>query len=60
MSPMQILSLLLALSIALNVAIAAALLARSSGVGIHQAILTGAGAAATSLGIYVAAVGAYK
>ncbi|MGW0828043.1 hypothetical protein [Streptomyces sp. NPDC002845] len=38
----------------------AALLARRSGVGIPQAILTGAGTAATSLGIYFAAVAAYK
>ncbi|MFF7647033.1 hypothetical protein [Streptomyces canus] len=60
MSPVQILSLLLALSTALNVAIGAGLLARRSGLGIPQAILTGAGAAATGLGIYFAAVAAYS
>lgn len=43
MSPLQILSLLLALSTALNLAVAAGLLAHRSGVGIPQAILTGAG-----------------
>ncbi|MFZ4250445.1 hypothetical protein ACOZDF_35000 [Streptomyces griseoincarnatus] len=60
MSPLQILSLLLALSTALNIAITAGLLARRSGAGIPQAILTGAGTAATGLGIYFAAVTAYK
>ncbi|WP_031173571.1 hypothetical protein [Streptomyces durhamensis] len=60
MSPLQILSLLLALSTALNIAFTACLLAHRSGVGIAQAILAGAGAAATSLGIYLAAVAAYK
>ncbi|WP_331751746.1 hypothetical protein OG713_45415 (plasmid) [Streptomyces sp. NBC_00723] len=59
MSPLQILSLLLALSTALNMAITAGLLARRSGVCIPQAILAGAGAAATTLGIYFAAVAAY-
>ncbi|MER6206565.1 hypothetical protein [Streptomyces sp. NPDC001642] len=60
MSPLQILSLLLALSTALNIAITAGLIARRSGASRPQAILTGAGAAATSLGIYFAAVAAYK
>ncbi|MFE3122949.1 hypothetical protein ACFXHD_05970 [Streptomyces hydrogenans] len=60
MSPLQILSLLLALSTALNIAITASLLARRSGVSRPQAVLTGAGTAATSLGIYFAAVAAYK
>ncbi|TXS35118.1 hypothetical protein EAO75_45380 [Streptomyces sp. uw30] len=60
MSPLQILSLLLALSTALNIAITAGLLAHRSGAGVPQAILTGAGAAATGLGIYFAAVAAYK
>ncbi|MFH8698962.1 hypothetical protein [Streptomyces chartreusis] len=48
------------MSTALNIAIPAGLLARRSGVGIPQAILTGAGGAATSLGIYFAAVAAYR
>ncbi|MCW8102234.1 hypothetical protein OG288_37560 [Streptomyces tauricus] len=60
MSPMQILSLLLALSIALNIAVSAGLLARGCGVSVPQAVLTGAGAAATGLGIYFAAVAAYS
>ncbi|MGW2826419.1 hypothetical protein ACWC24_36360 [Streptomyces sp. NPDC001443] len=59
MSPLQILSLLLALSTALNIAITAGLLAHRAGASTPQAILTGAGAAATSLGIYFAAVAAY-
>ncbi|MER7179963.1 hypothetical protein ABT404_10860 [Streptomyces hyaluromycini] len=58
MSPMQILSLLLALSTALNIAFAIGLLTRRS--GIPQAILAGASAAATSMGIYLAAVAAYR
>ncbi|MET8860815.1 hypothetical protein [Streptomyces sp. NPDC004579] len=60
MSPLQILSLLLALSTALNIAFATAVLARNSGAGLPQAILAGAGAAATSVGIYFTAVGAYR
>jgi hypothetical protein len=60
MSPLQTLSLLLALSTALNIAFTAGLLARRSGANISQAILTGAGSAATSLGVYFAAVAAYK
>ncbi|MGQ4434568.1 hypothetical protein [Streptomyces sp. SAS_260] len=57
---MQILSLLLALSAALNIAFTASLLARRSGIGAYKAILTGAGAAGSSLGIYFTAVAAYK
>lgn len=53
------LSLLLAVSVALNIAIAAYLIVRATDVGIPQAILTGAGAAATSLALYLAAVAAY-
>jgi hypothetical protein len=60
MSPVQILSLLLALSTALNIAFTTGLLAHRSGAGISQAILAGSGAAATSLGIYFAAVAAYR
>ncbi|GCE01807.1 hypothetical protein EHYA_09581 [Embleya hyalina] len=44
MSPLQIVSLPLALSAALNLAVAAGLLAHRSGAGIPQATLTGAAA----------------
>ncbi|WP_416966843.1 hypothetical protein [Streptomyces sp. 4F14] len=60
MSPFQILSLLLALSMALNLAIIAGLLAHRSGAGLHDAFLTGAGTAGTGLGIYFAALAAYR
>ncbi|GLW26049.1 hypothetical protein DI270_016365 [Microbispora triticiradicis] len=60
MSQVQILSLLLALSSALNIAITAALIARRSSAGTANALLTGAGAAATFLGLYFAAVAAYQ
>jgi len=60
MSPLQIMSLLLALSIALNIAMTAGIIAHRSGAGIPKAVLTGAGAATTVLGIYFAAVAAYK
>ena len=59
MSPVQILSLVLALSVATNIAITAGLLAHRSGVSTPIAILTGADAAATGLGIYFAAIAAY-
>lgn len=59
MSLAEILSLLLALSVTLNIAITSALIARSAGVGTANAILTGAGAAATGLALYFAAVAAY-
>jgi hypothetical protein len=59
MTTAQTLSLLLAASIALNVAVAAALTARHTGAGTGQAVLTGAGAAATTVSIYLAAVTAY-
>lgn len=59
MTTVQTLSLLLAASIALNIAVAAALTARHTGVGTGQAVLTGAGAAATTLSVYLAAVAAY-
>ncbi|MGW0886430.1 hypothetical protein [Streptomyces sp. NPDC002671] len=59
MSPLQILSLFLALSTALNIAITTGLLAHQAGAGIPHAIPTGAGAAATTLGIYFTAVAAY-
>ncbi|MEU8308976.1 hypothetical protein AB0C84_35980 [Actinomadura sp. NPDC048955] len=60
MSAVQILSLLLALSAALHLATAAALIARRTGADPAHAILTGAGAAATALGLYFAAVTAYQ
>jgi hypothetical protein len=59
MSLVQILSLLLAASFAVNVAITTGLLAHTAGARTASAILTGAGAAATFLGLYFAAVAAY-
>ena len=50
----------LAVSTALNIAFTAGVIARSAGVGTANAILTGAGAAATSLGLYFAAIAAYQ
>lgn len=55
-----LLSLLLAVSVALNLATGAYLIARAAGVGVPQAVLTGAGAAATGLALYFAAVAAYR
>ncbi|MFD8733393.1 hypothetical protein ACFV06_00550 [Streptomyces sp. NPDC059618] len=60
MSPLQILALLLALSASVNFAFAAALIARRGGAGFSQAVLTGGGAGATTMGIYFAAVSAYR
>lgn len=59
MNSVKILSLLLAVSIAINIAITAMLIARKANVSTPNAILTGAGAAATGLGLYFAAVAAY-
>ncbi|MFF7534684.1 hypothetical protein ACFZB2_37150 [Streptomyces bobili] len=59
MNALQILSLLLAFSAALHIAVAAGLLTHRSGVDTPQAILTGFGAAATSLALYFAAIAAY-
>ncbi|MER6810752.1 hypothetical protein ABT299_15865 [Spirillospora sp. NPDC000708] len=59
MTEIQILSLFLAVSVALNIAFCAALLVYRSGMGTSNAVISGAGAAATGLGIYFAAVGAY-
>jgi hypothetical protein len=55
----EILSLLLAVSISVNLAVTAYLIARAAGLSSAQAILTSAGAAATSLGLYFAAIAAY-
>jgi hypothetical protein len=60
MSQVQFLSLLLALSVALNIAITAGLLAYRSGAGIPNTLLTGGSAATASLGVYFAALAAYK
>lgn len=60
MNPVSILALMLALSAALNVAIIAALIARKANVAPPNAILTGAGAAAITLGLYFTAVLAYR
>jgi hypothetical protein len=59
MRPTQILSLLLATSAALNIAFVAGLLAYKAGACPANAILTAAGAAATSLGLYLAAAATY-
>ena len=60
MHTVQVLILLLALSGALNVAFTAGLTARLAGVGLAQAILTGAAAAGTVMAIFFAAVSAYR
>ncbi len=59
MHTVQVLTLLLALSGALNVAFTAGIMARLSGAGPAQAILTAAGAAGTVMAIFFAAVSAY-
>ncbi|MER7407986.1 hypothetical protein ABT373_37355 [Streptomyces sp. NPDC000070] len=59
MSPLQTVSLLLAVSTAVNIGIVTGLLARRSGTG-PQAILSGAGATATTLSLYFAALATYK
>ena len=59
MSPVRILSLLLAISTAINIAFAVSVLARASGANAANAILAGVGAAATAVGLYFAAVAAY-
>jgi len=59
MSPSQILYLLLAVSTALHVATATCLLARRAGAAVPNALLTGASAAATILGLYFGALAAY-
>ncbi|WP_034488213.1 hypothetical protein [Actinomadura oligospora] len=59
LTTVQIMGLLLAASVAIHIATTIALLARWAGVGAASAALTGAGAAATSLGLYLAAIAAY-
>ena len=60
MHKVQVLTLLLALSGALNVAFTVGLTARLAGAAPAQAILTGAGAAATVMAIFFAGVSAYR
>jgi len=60
MDAVQVLILLLALSGALNVALSAGITARLAGAGPAQAILTAAGAAGAVMGIFFAAVSAYR
>jgi hypothetical protein len=60
MHAVQILTLLLALSGALNVAFGAGITARHTGIGLAQAILTGASAASTVMAIFFAAVSSYR
>jgi hypothetical protein len=56
MTPIQLLALLLAISATLNIASAAGLLARHAGVCTTHAIFIGASSAATTLGLYFAAI----
>jgi hypothetical protein len=60
MDAIQVLTLLLALSGTLNVAFTAGITTRLAGAGPARAILTAAGAAATVMGIFFAAVSAYR
>ena len=59
MTAIQLLALLLATSATLNIASAAGLLARHAGACTTHAIFIGAGSAATTLGLYFAAIAAY-
>jgi hypothetical protein len=60
MDALQVLILLLALSGALNVAFGAGITARIAGAGLAQVILTAASAAGVVMGIFFAAVSAYR
>jgi hypothetical protein len=59
MRVVQVLVLLLALSVAVNVALAAGITARLAGTSYPKAILTGAGALGSVMGIFFTAVAAY-
>ena len=59
MHPVQVLTLLLALSGALNMAFATGSIARRAGASTPQAILTAAGAAGTVMAIFFATLSAY-
>lgn len=56
----QVLGLLLALSGASNLGFIAGIVARLAGASPAQAVLTGAGAAATVIAIFLAGVAAYR
>ncbi len=60
MSAAQILALLLAVSLALNVAFVVGITAHRTGLGAARAALAGAGVIGTVLGLYFAAVAAYR
>lgn len=60
MRPIQVLTLLLALSAALNTAFAIGIIANRAGASIPQAILAAAGAAGTVMTIFFAALSAYQ
>ncbi|WNM32631.1 hypothetical protein RKE30_20560 [Streptomyces sp. Li-HN-5-11] len=60
MTEAKILALLLACSLILNLSMIVGLIAHGTGVGARQAVLTAAGAAATCLALYFAAVSAYR
>ncbi|MFJ5657502.1 hypothetical protein ACIQD5_29790 [Streptomyces microflavus] len=59
MNPVQILSLLLAISVALNIGCAAGLIATQSGVSRAGSVLAGGSAAASALALYLTGVSAY-
>jgi hypothetical protein len=60
MTAARILALLLALSIAINIGFLAGLIAHQAGAPAPRALMTGAGAVATILGLYFAAIAAYQ
>jgi hypothetical protein len=60
MNEVEILAMLLACSLILNLSVIVGLIAHGTGIGTRQAVLTAAGAAATCLALYFAAVSAYR
>jgi hypothetical protein len=60
MHSLQVLALLLAASGALNIALVTGIIARRAGANPAQAILTAAGAASTSMALFLTAVSAYR
>ncbi|WP_329177462.1 MULTISPECIES: hypothetical protein [unclassified Streptomyces] len=60
MTPVQILSLLLALSCAANIAVIAGFAGRAAGLGLSASLMAAGTAGASSLGLYFAALAAYR
>ena len=60
MTVVQVLSLLLAVACAVIIAFAAGIAAYCAGSNLAHALLVGGGAAGTALGIYLAAMAAYR